>query len=79
MILRVSKLVTKNPPKKVVATWQAHRNSFRWGPLYIDIGLEQLEAFPSFLEGNPGCGRLEHVVNGFLIYGIVYLHIIYAL
>ena len=23
---------------------QAHRNSFRWGPLYIDIGLEQLEA-----------------------------------
>ena len=23
---------------------QAHRNSFRWGPLYSDIGLEQLEA-----------------------------------
>ncbi|CAJ1357917.1 unnamed protein product [Effrenium voratum] len=23
---------------------EAHRNSFRWGPLYIDIGLEQLEA-----------------------------------
>eukprot|EP00435_Cladocopium_sp_Y103_P054679 s548_g17.t2 len=22
---------------------EAHRNSFRWGPLYIDIGLEQLE------------------------------------
>eukprot|EP00931_Biecheleriopsis_adriatica_P067901 TRINITY_DN41955_c0_g1_i1.p1 TRINITY_DN41955_c0_g1~~TRINITY_DN41955_c0_g1_i1.p1 ORF type:complete len:523 (-),score=112.30 TRINITY_DN41955_c0_g1_i1:73-1641(-) len=23
---------------------EAHRNAFRWGPLYIDIGLEQLEA-----------------------------------
>jgi len=23
---------------------EAHRNSFRWGPLYIDIGLEQMEA-----------------------------------
>ncbi|CAE7853899.1 ppa1 [Symbiodinium necroappetens] len=22
---------------------EAHRNSFRWGPLYIDIGLEQIE------------------------------------
>lgn len=22
---------------------EAHRNSFRWGPLYIDVGLEQLE------------------------------------
>ena len=27
-----------------VSSFEAHRNSFRWGPLYIDIGLEQLEA-----------------------------------
>ena len=37
----------KNPKpysRRPQNVFQAHRNSFRWGPLYIDIGLEQIEA-----------------------------------
>ena len=47
---------------------QAHRNSFRWGPLYIDIGLEQLEAMGSPVKRGEWDGMLGGLYLG--LYGM---------